>query len=366
MLENENDNTKIPTDKDTWAFESLNWDDINPSESENTNRLGGLIVTTGQDLLNYEIQPEFFIVNPIIPKEAITAITADSGKGKSLLALIMAYQIAKGEKVFGEYEVEKTKVLIIDQEMNKNEIASRFKKITGNTIDDVENIDYIINQDFKIDNPLDFAKLLSLIETNHYGVIMFDTFTEIHSGEENDSGQMKKINAELLELIRETGVSLIYLHHHRKSQRGEKLSQSSSRGSTEIIAKVSSHLLIDSKNVLGENQEKILEITISQEKARSSKRLDCPIKVKIINTEEKIVSEFLGEVEENSKKIDEAKEKILEMLKELPGLKVEEVREKTNIGVSNIRKALDELVDAKTLDFCKQGRAKYYFLATKI
>ena len=57
-------------------------------------------ISTCKDLLNYEVQPEFFVINPLIPKEAITSITADSGKGKSLFVLILAYCMASGTPLF--------------------------------------------------------------------------------------------------------------------------------------------------------------------------------------------------------------------------------------------------------------------------
>lgn len=320
-------------------------------------------ITTSKELWEYDIEPEFFIANPLIPEQAITSITADSGKGKSLLALIMGYQIAKGEPLFGEYEVKKSKVLIIDQEMNKNEIATRFKKIVD---EDVSNIDYIIDQEFKITDDNDFDKLESNIRMGGYDVIIFDTFTEIHSNEENDSGAMKEVNAKLLQLIRFTGVTIIYLHHHRKLQKGEVLNQSSSRGSTEIIAKVSSHLLLDSKTSLNEDEELVLDMTISQPKGRSSKKLIGKVGIKITNKEDKISWEFLGEVQEKTEKVREAKNKILEILKEVPGLTVKDVKEKTNIGENNLRLAFKELADEKILDSEMHGKARYYFPTTQV
>ncbi|MFA7119314.1 MAG: AAA family ATPase [Sphaerochaetaceae bacterium] len=327
--------------------------------SEETNK-DDLTITSCQELLDYEVQPEFFIINPLIPKEAITSITADSGKGKSLFALILAYHIASGLTLFDKFEVDQGKVLIIDQEMNKNTIVTRFKRLIDKNIP----IDYIIDQKFMITDNTDFARLLVSIVRNEYKIIIFDTFTEIHDKEENDSGAMKAVNKQILKLIRRTGVSVIYLHHHRKLQKGERLSQSSSRGSSEIIAKVSSHLLLDSKNYKDELGNKVLEMTVSQEKARSSSRLDGKISFKIINDEfeNKIKWEYLGEVEEKRKKVEEAKAFIIETLSSCSGATVKDLEEKSDVGTSNIRIALKELVTEEKIDEGKQGKAKYYFI----
>lgn len=374
MPTNETNNMiKTSINGETKLIEAPNWDDIQTSrlkdvefskheqqeKSDTEDNSDSFKISTSKDLLNSEIEEEQFIVTPLIPEQAITSITADSGKGKSLLALVVAVAISKGEKLFGEYEVKKNNVLIIDQEMNKFSIISRFKKIADENTDGV---DYIIDQNFKITDEEDFYKLVFCILRNGYGVVVFDTFVEIFSngGGENDSGAMKEVNAKLLELIRLTKVSLVYLHHHKKRAMGEQFSQSSSRGSTEIIAKVSSHLLLDSKNSMTEDGENALDITISQEKARSAQRLAKKITIRIINTENKIKWEFLGEVEEKTEVINKAKESILEMLKEVPGLTVQDVKTKTKIGTNNIRLALTELVDSGILDVGKLGKANYY------
>ncbi|MFA7050007.1 MAG: AAA family ATPase [Patescibacteria group bacterium] len=319
-------------------------------------------ISTCKDLLNYEVRPEFFIINPLIPKEAITSITADSGKGKSLFALILAYCMASGTPLFDKYEVEKSNVLIIDQEMNKNEIVSRFKKV----IKDEVPIDYIIDQKFLITDEVKLLALKNKIIEKKYNVVILDTFTEIHNAEENDSGAMKMVNKNMLQLIRETGITIIYLHHHRKLQKGERLSQSSSRGSSEIIAKVSSHLLLDSKNYRDEFNNKILEIVISQEKARSSFRLENKISLKVINDEieNKIKWEYLGELEEKGKKIEEAKIAIINILQNRPGVLVRDLEEELSVGSNNIRIALKELVSESKVDSSKQGKANYYFLVS--
>ena len=329
-----------------------------PSDSENST----LKISTCQELLDYEVQPEYFIVNPLIPEQAITSITADSGKGKSLLALIFAYSIATGEKLFDQFEVKQNKVLIVDMEMSTNEIITRFKKIVTTEVP----IDYIYNQQFLITDDENFENLIEIIEKNKYGVVIFDTFNMISNKKENDQDEMREVNRKLLELIRKTSVTIIYLHHHRKLQKGERLSQSSSRGSTEIIARVSSHLLLDSKSYV-EDSNNILEITISQEKARSSERLNGKIGVKIINDNitNKITLGYLGEVVEKTKKVEEAKKAILEILGTENSLTVKQAEEKIpGIGTNNIRTAFKELEEESRINFSKEGRKNSYFLIT--
>lgn len=339
-------------------------DEENNEKAEQTEEtpFNSFNVSTCQELLDYEVQPEYFVINPIFPKEAISSISASSGAGKSLFVLLLSKHIATGAPLFDAYPVEKSSVLIIDQEMNKNEIVTRFKKL----IDENIPISYIIDQKFSITDEDDFNNLVKLIIHNGYQVVIFDTFTEIHSSEENDSGAMKKVNEKLLELIRKTKVSILHAHHNRKPQKGERINMSSSRGSSEIVAKLSSLLLLESKNYKDELENKVLEMTLDQSKARSSSRLDGKISLKIINDEleNKIKWEYLGEVEEKGKKVEEAKVFIMEVLSSCAGATVKDLEEKSDIGTSNIRIALKELVSENKIDVGKEGKAKYYFMTT--
>ncbi|MCX6792920.1 MAG: AAA family ATPase [Candidatus Falkowbacteria bacterium] len=318
-----------------------------------------LKISTCQELLNYEVEPEYFIVKPLIPENAITNICSDSGKGKSLLALIIAYHIASGKPLFDEFPVKQGGVLLIDQEQNLNTVVSRFKKVVTENLP----IDYIIDQKFLITDEENFECLIKKIKEQKYKVIIFDTFTEIHDKEENESGPMKIVNRKLLELIRRTNVSLVYLHHLRKPFKNEKLSQSSSRGSGEIIAKCSSNLLLESKNSADEFGNTVLEMTISQEKSRSSERLNGRIAIKIFNDPENgfIKWQFMGEIEEKGKRVEEAKILIMETLQTVPGVTVKDLEGKTEIGSNNLRSGLRELMNEGKIDCSHQGRAKYYF-----
>jgi RecA-family ATPase len=91
----------------------------------------------------------------MVPEKAITSITAASGKGKSLLALIMAYYIGKGELLFGErdFEVKKSKVLIIDGEMNFSTITGRYKGVFQQ---EKLPVDFILEQNWLISDEQHF------------------------------------------------------------------------------------------------------------------------------------------------------------------------------------------------------------------
>ncbi len=331
-------------------------------------------IISGSEMIDKKIKAQPYIVDKMIPERAITAITADSGKGKSMFALIIAYHIAKGEKIFGEFEVKQNKVLIIDQEMDSDIIHERYKSVFKEEKE--SQIDFIYEQSLQIDDNNHYQDLIRLIKQNNYKVIIFDTLTNLHNKSENSADEMKEVNRRLLDLINQTGVSIIYLHHHKKRQQGELYSQSSSRGSTEIIAKVASHLLIDSKvSIDAECDISITELTIQQEKARRPERIN-KIGLKIFYDQnlKQTHWEYIGEVKNNEKKIEQAKDFIKEELRNNSWLSIENLKnsaseKKIDIGEKNLREACRELVKnmeiqektGKELNR-EQARAKFYNL----
>ena len=223
------------------------------------------------EILKMEEVEEPFLLHGMIVEGSINALTSDSGKGKSLLMLKMIESIATGEKFLDEFITKKTKTLIVDLEMSKNDIIQRTKSIIGK---ETEGIDFHFAQTFNIFDDNDFKWLKNTIKDNSYKLVVLDTYSMMApSKSENDNAEANIVNKRLLELINNFGVTILFLHHHRKLQKGEILSQSTSRGATDIIGKTASHLLIDSKDIFivdGDEGLKGIKIIIEQMKRRQA------------------------------------------------------------------------------------------------
>ena len=322
-------------------------------------------VTSTHELMTMELPKFPYVVDRLIPKRAITAITADSGKGKSMLAWILCTYIAKGEKVFGEFGTEKQKIMIIDQEMDRDLIADRYRSVAKEELP----IEFMIEQSWSLTDESHYQWLVNHIRVGGIQLVIFDTLTTIHDKEENSSSEMREVNKQMLRLIADTNITLIYLHHHRKPMPGVALSQSSSRGSTEIIAKVASHLLLDQvkKEVfdmggeeMGDNKPKRIVKTflLSQEKARRPESID-RVKFEVAYDEltHQTSWKFLGDDDGLTESVQKAYDGILEYFStDLMAGKcttqylVEKVQKKDeNISRDSITRALKELVTRKRL-----------------
>jgi len=337
------------------------------NETKENNTENHLKITPGDYFLTAPIKERPFLVDGMIPESAITALTADSGSGKSLFMLILIKHIALGEKLFDKFDVKQANVLIIDLEMDEDILIGRYKSF----LDDEAPINYVYGQSFDINNPKDFSWLLCEIVKNDFGLVVFDTISNIHSCDENSAKEMKEVNKQLLRLTNLTGVTILYLHHHRKRGVGENYSQSSSRGSTEIIAKVASHLLLDSKKEVDETGIMTLKMTIEQFKSRRPDGIS-KIGLNIVYNPElkKSTYEYLGEVDEKSQSLHAAKEFLggfMELGTEytIEDLFLEKKKQGLVFGKNIIRDACKELIGENILDSHKgtgkEWNKAYYF-----
>lgn len=300
-------------------------------------------ITEAKEMLTKKLEDCPFIIDRLVPEKAITAITADSGKGKSLFMLFLAKHIATGENLFDEFNVKQKNVLIIDQEMNEDLIVERYKNLISAEIP----IDYMYEQSWDIMESNSFNWLKERIIQKKYGVIIFDTLTTIHGLDENKSDQMRLVNQKLLELIKETSTTIIYLHHNRKLAKGEFHNQSSARGSTEIVAKVSSLILLDSKREFDDAGNTITTITLKQEKSRRAESLPIiGLKMSYNKKDKTTTFEYLGEVDLSGEKVLEAKRFILKTLGDSTEIEVtvEILYNRSGIGKNSLNTALKQMV----------------------
>ncbi|MCK9320096.1 AAA family ATPase [Methanoculleus sp.] len=216
-----------------------------------------------------------FLLKGMIVENSVNALTSDSGKGKSLLMLKMVEAIAQGEKFLDEFETKKSKVLIVDLEMSEDDIIGRTQSIIGKEVD---GIDFHYSQGFNILNDDDFKWLKDTVIVNGYKLVVLDTYSmAAGSKNENDNAEANLVNKRFLELTNEYDCTILFLHHHRKLQKGEIMSQSTSRGATDIIGKTASHLLIDTKdvNVMSDGEaKKGIKIVVEQMKRRRATGFD--------------------------------------------------------------------------------------------
>lgn len=309
------------------------------------------------ELMSKEFSDTQWVVEQLLPAEAIVAISGLPSAYKTWLILYLAIEVARGGVLFDKFTTAKTGVLIIDEETGERWIQQRVSKLQC----EVDLPIYLLSRTgFKL-TEVTVKQLLSFAKEKKIGLIIFDSFLRIHTArDENDAVEMAKV-FNLFQRLNREGITTAFTHHHRKPGplRSSNPSQDM-RGSSDILAAVDCHLAIERKDEV---------VIITQTKLRQGEEIR-PFKLNIINDESELRFEFAGEVDEEQTKKADWKESIKDYLSEqdVQKYKKEMFDQLKGAGVeggySTFKTAVKELVDRGEL-FEKPGEKNKVYCSLK-
>jgi len=171
---------------------------------------------TWNEMREMEINVEW-VVDKIIPAQAITVFFGRGGIGKSWLSFDMARSIGNGIP-FLERITKRRPVVIVDFENPLSVIKSRTEKLG-----EAENVIF-----WKGAPKFDTSDWEKYKEFPKDAVLIFDTLRASHSGDENDSRDMARV-MDRVKQLRDSGFTIILIHHTAKG------AGNSAKGSTAIV-----------------------------------------------------------------------------------------------------------------------------------
>lgn len=187
-----------------------------------------IVVITLDDFLKRNIPPREMILSPILPSQGLVMIYAKTGVGKTFVALMIAYAVALGDKVFSWQAPKPRKVLYIDGEMPAATMQDRLRLIAkgmGRNLEDPSNF-RIITQDLQPNGIPDLAtkegqEIIESVLGDAELLILDNLSCLVRRVQENESDSWLPIQEWLLKLRRK-GISVLFIHHAGKSgiQRG--------------------------------------------------------------------------------------------------------------------------------------------------
>ncbi|MCD4693812.1 helicase RepA family protein, partial [bacterium] len=212
------------------------------------------------------------------------------------------------------------------------------------------------------------------IKEKGYKMLVIDVIVSAHTGNENSASDMRLINRRMIELINSLGITILYLHHHRKGKPEEGHNIHSARGSSELIAKVSSHLVLESKE-FPEKNIFILEQTLTQHKSRNVSWVNS-FTVRAINNLKtgKTYFEWMGEDYKKNQRIKKVEKYIMSIMKqnkkytikskdgELTNDIMANVKnDKKDITETAVRETIKSLLEKGTVELTESKSNKKYY-----
>lgn len=248
------------------------------------------------DLVKLNIPAPTWIVDKLIPDESISIISAPPAQHKTWLAFDIAIQVTLGKPLFGQFETKQTKVLIVDEESGLGRIRERLRKLGAPEAAPIAVSSY---KNFQIAEA-SADSLVAYCKDHAVGLVVFDSLTRIHNGDENLAKDMSAVMGNLKRLAQK-GIAVLLIHHDRKPGQFAKGGANEMRGSGDILA--ACDVQISLKRKVGLN-----EVTVAQNKNRDAANL-APFDLEIKSDESSFRFDYLGSTpkpKSKGEKIDEA------------------------------------------------------------
>ena len=179
-----------------------------------------------------------YLVENLIPEIGITMLQGHPGSYKTWFADYLAFCVTHGKPVFGNLATKKTKVLLVCLDDYLVVTKERLAKIgladeAPVFVWDPE-VDLVLSEenDPKTNSDGMIAKMIEYIKANDIGLVIIDTFRDIHRKDENKAEEILPIMNILKQLAFSS--SVVLLHHLNKNQASAHVV--ASRGSTVIPA----------------------------------------------------------------------------------------------------------------------------------
>ena len=335
-----------------------NFDELK-REMDNVNRF---VPYTLGELLAMDIKEYPFLVEKLVPEKSIIAITGHPESGKTWFVMYLIYCVVYGQPLLGMYKAQKANVLFVDEEGGKYEMARRYK-LVGFKNDVI--IHTLSQQGIMIDSQEDTDSLIGVIKNKEIGLVVFDPFAAIFSGDENSARDIGNVMRSFERVIVETQATIVFIHHHRKDSKNySNGTEQSMRGSSAIFGRIDSHIIITKRS----ESEGEMTMAVIQRKSRKGRGKIKAFTVKMVEKDGLVQFEYMGEEPQQLKlsKAETAKEKVLKFLIDRRAT-FNEIHDsmKGEIGRDSLGSALKELIHEGKVASKKEAHGKPFYWVAK-
>jgi len=171
--------------------------------------------------------------------------------GKSRLALNMAFSLATGQKFLGFETSSLPRTLFIQFEVSEKRFRQRVNSIARAwRISPDNDLPFYLTTlpSLKMDSRDGLVEFRRMLQVFKAQVVFLDPMVKLHTGDESDVQDMQKLLDALDDIIDDLGVSIVIVHHFKKSAEQEGWARI--RGSSYIPAWADTMLLMDKQKEL--------------------------------------------------------------------------------------------------------------------
>jgi len=333
--------------------------DLLPTESESGQALRPV---SFDDLMTDHPQLRQPVIHGILRQGETANIIASPKTGKSFLAGGLAWSIASGQPWLS-HDVEPGRVLILDNELHPETLASRLDHIAEKMEvqpSDRAGVDTICLRG--LDAGVDTLSMLLNIEPGYYRLIVLDAlYRSLPAGcNENDNAQMMRVYNHLDALAERWQSSIVIVHHSSKGQQGDKSLTDVGAGAGAISRAADTHIAIRPHETDGHF---VLEAVTRSFKSPEpvSVKFDWPLWS--ATTLEPAIRQTRQKADQQQAADKQAMKEILEAIPALPkAIQQSRLREKFDFGVGRFNRLVGGLVRTKAVKTRRKAMGKQTFV----
>ena len=195
------------------------------------------------ELKNQEIKEVDYLVDRLIPRGTLCSLVGESDTGKSSLLRQLAVSVAYGDDTFLGLKLNDNcrNVVYVSTEDGEMGTSAWLNKHLGEDITDNQ---VLSNLKFLFITENLYYNIRKVVSENCLDLLIIDSYADIFEGSMNDSNIVRSFLTKYNDLANQYGITIVFLHHTKKSSEGMKPNKNSILGSQGFEAKMRSVMML--------------------------------------------------------------------------------------------------------------------------
>lgn len=188
------------------------------------------------------------VIEGLIRQGETGSLNAKSKVGKSFMTYGIAISVATGRQLWGRYNCSPGRVLLVDNELHPEVLASRISTVAqamGLTVDDLDGRLDVVSLRGRLMGLEEIGKMIRRASQPYLLVIIDALYRVLLGGTaENSNDDMKVVFNTIDTMARETGAAYLLVHHASKGSQSDKDVVDVGSGAGAMARAVDTHIVV--------------------------------------------------------------------------------------------------------------------------